>query len=389
MNMQILFVDDEPNVLNGLQRMLRGFRGEWDMHFALSGAEALNIIEAKPIDVIISDMRMPGMNGAELLHEVMRRRPGTIRMILSGQADSNLIIKAMGVAHQIISKPCDSEMFKSSVCRAIELRTLLHDDNLKNLVSEMGVLPSVPALYVEMVHELQSPEASIQKVGQIVARDPAMTAKILQLANSAFFGRQRRVSNAYEAVTYLGLNTIRDLLLAVHAFRQFKPSKAGTFSIEELWEHSISTSAAARKIAEDEGADKEMTDDSFTAGLLHDIGKLMLACRLPKAYGEAMDLAKMNNLPLWLAERQVLSATHAEVGAYLLGLWGLSDAIVEATAYHHRPSESSNGSFSALTAVHAADCQSGNRRHSRSPAPQPDVEYLSKTLPKWGKDRVN
>jgi putative nucleotidyltransferase with HDIG domain len=389
MKKQILFVDDEPNVLNGLQRMLRGFRKDWDMHFASSGAEALDIIETKPIDVIISDMRMPGMNGAELLREAMRRRPGAVRMILSGQADSDLIVKAIGVAHQFISKPCDSETFKSSVFRAIELRTLLRDDNLITLVSNMGELPSVPALYVEMVQELQSKDASIYKVGRIVARDPAMTTKILQLANSAFFGRQHRISNASEAVAYLGLNVIRNLLLAVHAFRQFEPSKKSAFSIEQLWEHSISTATIARKIAEAEGADKKFADDSFTAGLLHDIGKLMFACRLPEAYAEAVGRAKVNGLPLWRAEHQVLSATHAEVGAYLFGLWGLSDSIVEATAYHHRPSESPNSRFSALAAVHAADCQNGTRMDIGIPAPQPDIQYLSKTLPKWSKDRRN
>jgi putative nucleotidyltransferase with HDIG domain len=389
MKKQILFVDDEPNVLNGLQRMLRGFRNEWDMYFALSGAAALDIIETKPIDVIISDMRMPRMNGAELLQEVMRRRPGTIRIILSGQADSDLILKSFGVAHQYISKPCNSETFKSSVFRAIELRKLLQDENLKALVSNMGELPSVPALYVEMAQELQALEASIPKVGQIVARDPAMTTKILQLANSAFFGRQHQISSASEAVAYLGLDLIRNLFLAVHAFKQFEPSKKCQFSIEQLWEHSISTATIARKIAKEEEADNKLADDAFTAGLLHDIGKLILACRLPEAYAEAEGRAKMNGLPLWLAEYQVLSTTHAEVGAYLFGLWGLSDSIVEATAYHHSPSKSSNSRFSALTAVHAADCQNDTRMNIGTPAPQPDLIYLSKTLPEWSKDREN
>jgi putative nucleotidyltransferase with HDIG domain len=389
MKKNILFVDDEQNLLDGLQRMMRGFRGEWDMHFAVSGAEALKIIETTPVDVIISDMRMPEMNGAELLREVMQRRPGIIRMILSGHADTDLLVRAVDVTHQFISKPCDLETFTSSVFRAIELRSLLQNDSLKTLVASMGSLPSVPALYVDMVHELQQPEASINKVGQIVSRDPAMTAKILQLANSAFFGRKRRLSNAAEAVAYLGLNLIRNLLLAVHAFKQFEPSKKGAFSIESLWEHSISTATLAREIAEGEGADRKLADDSFTAGLLHDIGKLMMACRIPEAHAEAVNLSKTNALPLWMAEQQALSATHAEVGAYLFALWGLSDAIVEATAYHHRPSESPNSNFSALTAVHAADCQTPIRADIGTPAPQPDAQYLSKTLPQWGNDRGN
>jgi putative nucleotidyltransferase with HDIG domain len=389
MKKQILFVDDEPNVLNGFQRMLRGYRAEWDMHFASSGAEALDILEVQPIDVIISDMRMPGMNGAELLREVMQRRPGTIRMILSGQADSDLIVRAIDVTHQFIAKPCDVETFASAVFRAVELRAMLHNDKLKTLVSSLGALPSVPALYVEMVQELQSPDGSIHKVGQIVSRDPAMTAKILQLANSAFFGRQHRISNAAEAVAYLGLNIIRNLLLAVHAFKQFAPSPNNMFSIEALWEHSISTATMAGKLANGEGSDKKLVDDAFTAGLLHDIGKLMIVCRLPEAQTEAANYAKKNALPLWQAEQEILSTTHAEVGAYLFALWGLSDAIVEATAYHHRPSESPNNSFSALTAVHAANCQNVIRVDTGIPASQPDMDYLSKTLPRWNINHGN
>jgi putative nucleotidyltransferase with HDIG domain len=382
MKKQLLFVDDDRNILDGFQRTFRALRDEWDMYFATSGTEALEIMAEKHIDLIVADMLMSGMNGAELLGEVMKRHPAAIRMILSGHADEDLIMRSVGVAHQFISKPCEPEILKVIIRSSLEFGTLLEDGNLKNVLSNIGTLPSLPAHYIKIANEIQSPETSIQRVGQIIASDPAMTAKILQLANSAFFGRRRRVTNAAEAVTYLGMDHIQHLFLAVHAFSQFKPPKTSSFSIDLLWEHSIATAALAKTIADEEGEGKEISDAAYTAGLLHDIGELMFACRLAEQHAEALALAISKTMPLWQAEQEILSTTHSEVGAYLLGLWGLPDAVVEATAYHHRPSESQTKSFCSLTALHAADFQISNRCYAGVPNPQPDSDYLSKFLKK-------
>jgi putative nucleotidyltransferase with HDIG domain len=382
MKKHILFVDDDCNILEGLRRMLHGLRNEWDMQFAVSGAEALEIMDAQPIDIIVSDLRMPEMDGAVLMREVTKRHPDSIRIILSGQADSDLIMKAIGATHQFLSKPCDPETLKSIIHRAISLRALLQNGDLKDTISKMDTIPSIPTLYLELTDELQLPEPSVHEIGQIIAKDPGMTAKILQLANSAFFGRRRSISNSTEAVAYLGLDRIRNLLLVSHIFSQFTPPETSSFSIDMLWEHSISTAALAKTIAEEEKAAKDIIEDAFTAGLLHDIGKLMLACKLADKHEEAVNLAKGEDIPLWAAEKQIFSTTHAEIGAYLLGLWGLPDAIVEATAYHHRPMESPNRNFCALTALYAADCLNGSRSNSAFPAPPPNVEYLSTLLRK-------
>jgi putative nucleotidyltransferase with HDIG domain len=386
---QILFVDDNSNVLDGLRRMNRTQRNEWDTYYALSGTEALKIMDARPIDLIVADMRMSGMDGAELLREAMKQHPETIRMVLSGQADSDLTMKAVGVCHQFITKPCDPQILRSIINRAISLRTLLADSRLEGIISEMDTLPSISALYLEITDELQSPEPSMQKVGQIISRDPGMAAKVLQLANSAFFGLRRRISNPADAIAYLGLNRIQHLFLTIHAFSQFVPPVSSAFSIELLWEHSLSTAAHAKAIAEEEEAGKDIAQNAFTAGLLHDIGKLMFACRLADRHSEAVNLAKAKNMPLWVAEHQVLAVSHAEIGGYLLGLWGLPDDIVEAVAYHHRPSDCVNKAFCALTAVHAADCHSINHDCPDIPAPQPEMEYLSMFLRKTKLSALN
>jgi putative nucleotidyltransferase with HDIG domain len=382
MKKQILFVDDDCNILEGLQRMFRSRRAEWDIQCVMSGAEALEIMNEKAIDLIITDMRMPEMDGAELLHEVMKRHPSVIRMIFSGQADSEMTTKAVGVAHQFISKPCNPEILKSIIQRAINLKSLLLYSSLIDAISEMDTLPSVPALYIEMTKELQSPEPSIQKVGRIIERDPGMAVKILQIVNSAFFGLRRNISNPADAVFFLGLDRVQHLFLALHMFSKFSSSQNSSFSIQLLWDHSFSTAMLAKTIAEREEMSKEVVGDSFTAGLLHDIGKLMLACRLPDRHAEAVNIAQRDAIPLWLAEHQVLSVTHAEIGAYLLGLWGLPDSIVEAVAYHHRPMESGNTAFCALTAVHIADCQNCDHSYAEIAPPQPDIQYLSRLLRK-------
>ncbi len=208
MNIKILFVDDEPNVLSGLQRMLRSMSHEWEMKFAGSGREALDILSNESFNVVVSDMRMSGMNGVELLTEVMKRYPQTVRIVLSGYLDREMILKSVRPVHQFISKPCDAEKLKSAIARTMALRGLLAGGTLKKVVSQMDSLPSLPSVYTEIIDELERPESSIQRVGSIVSRDNGMTTKVIQLVNPAFFGVPRHIANPAQAVVLLGLETI-------------------------------------------------------------------------------------------------------------------------------------------------------------------------------------
>ena len=183
---RILFVDDEPNLLEGLGRMLRPLRHTWGIDFARNGPEALDLLARTPFNVIVSDMRMPGMDGAQLLAEVRDRHPTIVRIVLSGQCDREALLRSVRVAHQCLTKPCDVETLRSTVTRACALRDLLENDKLQRLVSRLKSVPSLPDLYHQVMEELESPEPSIQKVGQIIAQDAGMTAKTLQTVNSAF-----------------------------------------------------------------------------------------------------------------------------------------------------------------------------------------------------------
>jgi len=381
MKKRILFVDDDPMVLEGLGRMLRGMRDQWDMRYAVGGPEALEIMAAETFDLVVSDMRMPVMDGLQFLTEVRAKYPNVIRVILSGYSDQLLTMRSAGVAHQYLSKPCDAEMLRSTLTRAISLRTLMTDENFKRLVGRMDPLPSLPALYMEIVQELQSSDASIRRVGEIIAKDLGMTAKILQLVNSAFFGIPRRVSHPMDAVVYLGLETIQSLVFSVKAFSMFNTPVHKSF-ITQVWSHSLATSVLAKQIADGEHAGKSEADESFTAGLLHDLGKLVLANNLPKQYGEVIQHAAESGTALCTVERGMLGATHAEVGAYLLALWGLPDPIIEAIALHHRPGDCSKKVFSPLSVVHVANALEGelqaSQRHS-VPAQCLDLDYIAAT----------
>ena len=326
----------------------------WDIQFASNAQEALDMMEKQPFDVIVSDMRMPGMSGADLFQEVMRKYPKSSRLIMSGYADQEQIAKCIGATHQFIAKPFDIKLLKSTIWRVCALDGWLLDEKLRTVVAQLYSVPSLPSLYFRIMDALASPSAGVDTIGAIVAKDPAMTAKILQLVNSAFFGIARKVSNAVEAVQYLGVGRVRSLVLSLHVFTCFDKMKIPNFSIERVWAHSMATGMLAQKIARAERADRNDQDEAYVAGMLHDIGKLMLASSFADQYGTAMTMAAEKKIPLIDAEREVFGVSHAEVGAYLLGLWGLPISIVEAVALHNVPGGAPVKTFSPLAAVHAA-----------------------------------
>lgn len=377
MMVNILFVDDEPNILDGLQRMLRPMRHEWEMSFALGGSLALSLIREKKIDIVITDMKMPGMDGAELLQKISEEYPHIIRIILSGYSEREMIMRTVGTAHQYLSKPCEADVLIGTIKRVCALRNLLTDNNLRQLVSQLPTVPSLPLLYTELIDELAKTEPSTKKVGDVIKSDIGMTVKILQIVNSAFFGLRRTISDSTQAVEFLGLDTISSLTLGLGVISQFQPKMSADF-FAQIWASSTSVGIMANKIANCEN--RLVAKDAFTAGLLHDIGKVVLAVNLPDKYKSIQDISESENISQIEAQKRVFGATHAEVGAYLLGLWGLPLPVVDGVAFHSKPNESNSDSFTAVTAVHAANAIQrvlvGDNASDEEP--DVDVEYLGK-----------
>ena len=357
--LRVLFVDDEPDILAELRRTLSSMQGEWEMEFSQGGAQALEVLNAseESFDVVVTDLRMPGMDGARLLDYVRDCHPHLIRIVSSGQSpeDRTASLNAVGLAHQYLSKPCELSTLKSVLEQACALRELLTDHRLKQAIARMHTLPSLPAVYHELMRELQWSDASLKGVGRIVARDMAMTAKVLQLVNSAFFGLRQHIADPVQAVIYLGLETLKALALSTQVFSQFDRAKLGHLPLKALQEHCLMVGALAKRIAETERADRQVVDYALAAGLLHDVGKLVLAVNHPQLYDEAMLLAAEQNIHPHEMEKQVFGTSHAEVGAYLLGIWGLPNPIVEALAFHLHPADHLAREFTPLTAVHVAN----------------------------------
>jgi HD-like signal output (HDOD) protein/CheY-like chemotaxis protein len=388
---KILFVDEEPQMLRALQRSFRKYREEWEPEFVENAAGAMEVLSSKSFDILITETRFKGMGGLELLEKVRERFPKIARIILSGYTDRDVILKSTGIAHQYLSKPCDDDDIKSAINKALMIRDLLKNDSLKSVVSKIDSLPSLPSLYMEIVSELRSDDPSIQKVGEIVARDLGMTAKILQLVNSSFFGLPQRVSTAETAVTLLGIDIVKAIALTSGAFSKFERAKFPGFSVDALWNHGLKTGGFSKVIAQNEKLERKIADAGFMAGLLHDIGKVLIAANFPEIFSQIAETSKNRGMSFYKAELELMGATHAEVGAYLLGLWGLPENIVEAVAFHHNPQMSKDVSISPLTVIHAANGIEKGLERTLSAEPSTDdldLEYmealgLSQRIPAW------
>lgn len=334
--------------------MLQDMRDEWEMIFAWNGDEALQFLSGQPFDVIVTDMRLPSFDGTQLLNKVMELYPNTIRLILSGDSDQEMILKAAKSAHQLLAKPCDPRLLKCTINRAVKLRETLTNPNLRRLISGLNSLPSMPDIRNQIMQELRYANISIKRVGDLVALDVTMTAEVLKLVNSAFFGLPNRVTSPQQAVSLLGMDILQGLLFYVHIFSSCKINPRLNFSVQEVSEHSILVGNLAVEIVRSESLEKKAGEDALIAGMLHDIGKLVLA-QLPDEYLKVKKYREEMRCPLVEAEYQVLGTSHAETGACLLGLWGNSDSIIETVAFHHRFHDLHEGGFSALSAVYTAN----------------------------------
>jgi putative nucleotidyltransferase with HDIG domain len=351
----ILFVDDEPNVLDDLRQMLRAYRRDWTMQFCVGPKQALAALAKEPFDVVVTDMCMPEMDGAELLTRIKELYPTTLRIVLCGQSEQERILCAIGPAHQYLSKPCDPGFLRESVTRASSIEKRLNNPEMQSIASRMDSLPSLPNIYFELVEELRAPEASVARVGALISQDIGMTTKVLQLVNSSFFGLPVHVDSAKHAAALLGLNTLKPLVLTASIFRQLEESHVSPQFLEKVVAHSLAVAGVAKQLALAEELGHKSADQAFLAGALHDIGKIILADNLGRNYTILQHKAQVENAELTALEIAQLGASHANLGAFLLGLWGLPQEIISAVAFHHDPQSSGDEAFSALTAVHVAN----------------------------------
>ncbi len=377
---QVLYVHEAPSVGQSLKRIIQGSRLDWDVSLASNGAQALEMMRQRPFDAVVCDLHLSDISGPQVLKQARDQYPQAIRLAFSNTVNKELTMEVTKYAHQFVASPADPEEIIVVLQRAFLLGASFPQENLKKLISRLNKLPSLPTLYTAIMEEIQSPQTSVEKVGTIIERDPSMCAKILQMVNSAFFGVRQNITNPVQATSFLGVETIKDLALAMKLFAQFNSQILKELGMGSLWDHSAATALYARTIARHENQDKKMTGNSFTAGILHDIGKLVLTENFPKPYYDAIRRSISHAEVLQDAEKSVFGVSHAEVGAYLLGIWGLPDKVIEAVAYHHQPMKAMTSGFSALTAVHAANYLDHqlHPRNVQSRMRRLDMEYLQR-----------
>jgi HD-like signal output (HDOD) protein len=359
MKKRILFVDDDPMILQGLQRVLRPMRDDWDTAFVDGGDKALEAMAKQAFDVVVTDMRMPVMNGAQLLKEIQRRYPMTIRLILSGHADADLVSQCLGVAHQYLSKPCDPEELKAVVREACQVGESPISDKVKILLGSIDNLPSAPHMFLELEQALADPTCTTDRLGDIIQVDMGMTAKVLKIVNSAFFGLRRTIVTPHEAVAFLGIETVKLLVLVNSIFERAEPLETRHLSLDDLWRHTLMCANGAKAITLAEGASRQEADQVFAGGILEDVGILVLASHFPEAYDRAAEVLLAEQVPLTTVEQEAFGVTHAEVGGYLLGLWGLPAQVLRTVSLHHSPHLMLAPGTSPEMAVYAADILAG------------------------------
>lgn len=387
---RVLFVDDDSAQLQSLAARLKTAAGDWDMRFVDSSAAALAALDAAPADVVVTENRSGRLDGVSLLRAVRERLPAAVRLVLSGQTAQEAVMQVLPVAHQFLAKPCDIGLLQQVVGRASLLQSRLYSPGVLASLGSLKSLPSVPKLYQQLSAELDDGRATPRSVAAIIEQDMAMTARLLQLVNSAYFGVSRRIAQIREAVTLLGFEPIRMLVASTELFRGMSKlcSPAG-FSLEALQQHSQRVGALAASLIDD----RDQARTVLCAAMLHDIGEVVLAVAMPEAYARSRAIALKQGISLHAAEQQVFDCTHADIGAHVLALWGLPSSLIEAVAFHHQPAFAGERSFGIAGAIHVADALDyggtiGDGQAASSAADLIDRDYLAAVgkldaLPGW------
>jgi len=330
----ILFVDDEINILDSLKRFFYKNRKEWNMSFVSSGEQAIEHLENNKVDILVTDMKMPEMSGVELLRIVQSRFSNVIRIALSGHAEQEMLLESIGLFHQYYSKPCETALLEEGINEAYKLSSILNDDYTRGAITKEKSLPVIPEIYTKIQRYVCDPEASLNDISKLIEDDVALSANILRFINTPFFGLKTTITHIKQAVTLLGVDLIKNMILMVNVFHKSSVVIEG-FSLNELMKHSVRVATFCKVIAKHEGVADNELDKFFIAGLLHDVGKILFYNNHTEQYKLVISSIDSSVKSITESEEKIIGVTHAQVGAYLLGLWGFDKEITYVISNHH------------------------------------------------------
>ena len=351
----------------------------WAVVGVATGSAALEAAEKQSFQVVVANYDLPDLSGAELLNRFRTSSPKALRFIAAAEALKEKVMTDVLRGHQFLAVPFDRNTLKGSIERSLAADYGMNN-SLRELVGRIRTFPTIPSLYLEVVNALKDPNATTEEIGEIIAKDMAMTTKLVQVLNSAYFGLPRTITDPTEAVGILGFETVKSLIMTVKLLSQYDKVKPVYFSIDSIWRHSTNVARTARVMALLETGDNDCSGTAYTAGLMHDLGKVILAANFDEQYQGAHNVARKQQIPLWEVEKDIFGASHGEIGAYLLGLWGMSQEVVKVAALHHQPSRSEDSAFTPLTAVHVANAleYEGIVETDGLPLPVLDLDYLKR-----------
>lgn len=357
----LLVVGGAESLAGELRRLAQHSQHGWSVERCDSGQGAYATLDTKRIAAIVAHDRLPDVQTLAFLEQVRKTHPNVARLVNAPSTAPEAVMLSMKVAHAAsqvgVGHKGVSELL-DAVERTSRVQHRIHSDQVRSVTNGLDRLPAVPSTYFELVRLAGRSDVSVQDVSNVIERDPVMCVKILQLVNSAFFGMTRRVAAIQQAVSMLGIDLLKGMVLSAHVFATFEAQKAGGFSLELFQKYSIGVARLAKAIA----PQNRSTEAVFTTGLVHDIGKMILAIRFPEKFAAINQCVAETGAAVQEVERAYLGTTHSEVGAAMLDMWGLPWPVIEAVAYHHCPFELSaglTGDFSLLAAIHAADALKG------------------------------
>lgn len=372
--MNILFVDDEPAMLRTIRRTLRAVPAHFQIDMESDPGAAIRRLRSKTYDLVVTDLRMPGLGGAEILSATATEHPGAIRAVLTGFAAEREAAPAIRRAHLALAKPFEPDAIVGLVERAASLRAMPLSDDLRRHLGALKTLPPTPHLFASLTSALSDDDrrASVEDIAALLEQDVAMTTKLVQLANSSFFGGHNDVSCLKYAVQRLGTETLSGIVLHYELFTRNQYPAGLEAWRARLNTRALLTSQRAIEIARRHGASAGVRNAAGLAGLLHDIGRLVLALETDEPCRVSYTDSRKYGVELCREEDERFGAHHGWVGAYLLKLWGFSLDIVDAVAWHHHPGGAGQTQATVTTYVHVADALTGPADRE----PEVDREYL-------------
>lgn len=373
--LRLLYLEEDPTLVAQLIHYL-GHKTEWEVAHAKNAQEARAIAGKQPIDVALLSATMPDTDPVAIAEELTTVHKKITIFVLAPDAETGGGLAYASGRFQWLAKPCPPESLISAIERMASLVSWLTNNTTIDLVAGLHSLPTIPSNYQGVIRAIHSPHSSAQDIAAAVEKDMGITSRVLQVANSAYYGYSKKITSPMEASMLLGIDTLKSLVRYTHVLNNFPQTPATNAVFDQVWRHSAGVAAVARKIVLKHTRDEALGDEAFTAALLHDIGKVVLTSLRGEEYKAVIRQAAETNTPLASVERIKLKTTHAETGAYLLSLWGIPFSILEAVAWHHYPRECKEKKFTALTAVHVANVAEHRRQRTDDSKNIPTLDEL-------------